>query len=276
MPVWLGVTISFIYGAVIGSFLNVCIWRMPRDESIVSPGSHCPNCNTLLKGRDLVPMLSFLVQKCKCRYCGAPISWRYLSIELLTALYFVVTYLKFGIGVEGVVYALFGASLIATFFIDLEHFIIPDQLNIFGIAIGLVRNGIGIATGADSQFVNVLGLNIPQSIVGILACGGAFFAITVISYYVFKKDAMGGGDVKLAAAIGANLLLGPAMLSFLLAVVIGAVVGVGLIAAKKKSRKDYIPFGPFMVIGAMVVMFFGNVLTNLYQMYLNYAGFGGM
>ena len=146
MPVWLGVTISFIYGAVIGSFLNVCIWRMPRDESIVSPGSHCPNCNTLLKGRDLVPMLSFLVQKCKCRYCGAPISWRYLSIELLTALYFVVTYLKFGIGVEGVVYALFGASLIATFFIDLEHFIIPDQLNIFGIA-----NWIGQEWNRDSH-----------------------------------------------------------------------------------------------------------------------------
>ncbi|HAH88074.1 MAG TPA: prepilin peptidase [Armatimonadetes bacterium] len=271
----------FLLGAATGSFLNVCIWRMPREESIVHPGSHCTRCNTSLSAADNIPLISFLLLRGKCRYCGAPISPRYFAIELLTAVYFLFTYYWFVIAgsftSDAMRYiafadaALFGAAMIAIFFIDLEHFIIPDELNIFGIVLGLVANGIAIATGNAGWTTNILGFQIPlpASIVGILVCGGVFLLITVASYFAFKKDAMGGGDIKLAAAVGANLALGPALLSFFLAVVMGSIIGVALILSRKKSRKDYLPFGPMMVAGALIAMFYGQ---ELIRAWMNYSG----
>ena len=271
----------FLLGAATGSFLNVCIWRMPREESIVHPGSHCTRCNTSLSAADNIPLISFLLLRGKCRYCGAPISPRYFAIELLTAVYFLFTYYWFVIAgsftSDAMRYiafadaALFGAAMIAIFFIDLEHFIIPDELNIFGIVLGLVANGIAIATGNAGWTTNILGFQIPlpASIVGILVCGGVFLLITVASYFAFKKDAMGGGDIKLAAAVGANLALGPALLSFFLAVVMGSIIGVALILSRKKSRKDYLPFGPMMVAGALIAMFYGQ---ELIRAWINYSG----
>ena len=285
MPEWLGATIAFIYGTVVGSFLNVCIWRLPRDESLVKPGSHCPSCNTLLRAWDLVPLFSFLIQRCKCRYCGVKISWRYFTIELLTGIYFVLTYYWFGMRagypaywvLDFLVYALFGASLIAIFAIDLEHWIIPDQLSLFGIALGLARDGIGLATGERKPFwMPVPGLDkgipIPQSVAGILVCGGIFLAIAIVSYYIFKKEGIGGGDIKLAAAIGAILSLGNALLSFFLAVFLGSVIGIGLMALKIKSRKDYVPFGPMLVAGAVLAMLYGKEMLDVWR---NYVGLNG-
>lgn len=274
MPEWLGVSIAFIYGAVVGSFLNVCIWRLPRDESIIRPSSHCPQCDTPLRVRDLIPMVSFLAQRGRCRYCGASIRWRYFSVELLTAVYFGVLYLRYGFGLDFLAYALFGASLIAIFFIDLEHWIIPDQLSVFGIAVGLSRDGIGLALRTREPYRIPFpgvesGLPVPQSIAGILVCGGIFLAIAVVSYYVFKKEGLGGGDIKLAAAIGANLALGHALLSFFLAVAVGSIIGVALIALGKKSRKDYVPFGPMMVAGALAGIFYGEQIIRMWK---NYVG----
>lgn len=264
MPTWLGVAIAFIYGAVVGSFLNVCIWRLPRDESIVRPGSHCTKCDTPLKARDLVPFLSFLVQRCRCRYCGEPISWRYFGVELLTGVYFGLTYYWFGWGLDFLAYALFGAALIAIFFIDLEHWIIPDQLSVFGIAVGVTRDVIGLSAGtAEPYWIGPV--PVPRSIAGLLVCGAAFLALAVISEYIFKKEGIGGGDIKLAAAVGANLAIGPAMLSFMVAVFFGAVIGVGLIIARRKTRKDYVPFGPMMVVGALVVLFLGDRIVDLWM-----------
>jgi leader peptidase (prepilin peptidase) / N-methyltransferase len=287
MPEWLGAAIALIYGTVVGSFLNVCIWRMPRDESIAKPASHCPQCNTPLRAWDMVPLISFLVQGRRCRYCKTPISWRYFGVELLTGAYFVFAYymvVKTGTSAEYVkflAYALFGASLIAIFFIDLEHYIIPDQLSVFGIVLGVAYDAIGLATGKSDAYMRpysipVPGLSsdipLPQSIVGILVCGGAFLAIAIISYYVFKKEGMGGGDVKLAAAVGAVLGWKLAMLSFFLAVFLGSVIGVGLIVAKKKSRKDYVPFGPMMVAGAVIAMFYGKYIIHAWMVYSGLAG----
>ena len=277
MPEWLGISIAFVYGAVVGSFLNVCIWRLPREESLVNPGSHCPQCNAPLRAWDLVPLFSFLAQRCKCRYCGVPISWRYFGVELLSGLYFAFAYYWFGPRagypaywvVDFLAYALFGASLIAIFFIDLEHWIIPDHLSLFGIGIGLVRDVVRLAAGRDEPYW-IWRIPIPHSIVGILVCGGVFVAIAFVSYYVFKKEAMGGGDIKLAAAVGANLALGSAMLSFLLAVFLGSVIGIGLIVVGRKTRKDYVPFGPMMVAGAMIAIFYGNEIV---RMWLNYWAF---
>ncbi|MDH7482575.1 MAG: prepilin peptidase [Armatimonadota bacterium] len=276
MPEWLGAAIAFIYGTVVGSFLNVCIWRMPRDESIIRPGSHCPSCKTLLRAWDLVPLLSFLIQNRRCRYCGEPISWRYFLVELLTGGYFAVTYIWFGYSVNFFANALFGAALIAVFFIDLEHWIIPDQLSLFGIVVGLVHDGIELAIGGRQPYwIPVPGtdllLPVPQSIAAIIICGGFFMAIAVISYYVFKKEGMGGGDIKLAAAIGANLGIWPSMVSFLIAVALGSLIGIGLILAGRKTRKDYVPFGPMMVAGAIIAIFFGQ---RILDSYLIFSGLG--
>ena len=281
MPEWLGVLIAFIYGTVVGSFLNVCIWRLPRDESIIQPGSHCPHCQTLLRPWDLIPLFSFLLQRCRCKYCGAPISWRYFGVELITGIYFALTYHWFGPRagyppywiVDFFAYALFGASLIAIFFIDLEHYIIPDQLSLFGIAVGFLHDVVKIITGTH-QLAKVpipftsLKIPLPASVVGIVVCGGSFLLLAIVSYYVFRKEAMGGGDIKLAAAIGANVALGAAMLSFLLAVFIGGIIGIGLIVFGKKTRKDYVPFGPMMVAGAFIVVFYGTDLLRLFEYYV--------
>lgn len=277
MPEWLGDLIAFVYGTVVGSFLNVCIWRLPRDESLIRPGSHCPSCDRLLRAWDLVPLFSFLVQRRKCRYCGAPISWRYFGVELLTGLYFVLTYHSFGWGIDSLAYALFGAALIAVFFIDLEHWIIPDQLSLAGIAIGLARDGIGLADGSRSAYPLPIPwtgwhLPVPQSVAGILICGGVFYAIAALSYYVFKKEGIGGGDIKLAAAVGATLSLDRALLSFFLAVALGSAIGIGLILARRKTGKDYVPFGPMMVAGAVLSIFYGG---RLIEMWRNYVGLGG-
>lgn len=277
MPEWLGITIACIYGAVVGSFLNVLIWRLPKDESIIRPGSHCPNCNTLLRAWDLVPIFSFLAQRCKCRYCGAPVSWRYFTVELITAVYFAVLYFVYGYDLlTFVAFALFGASLIAVFFIDLDHWIIPDQLSIFGILVGIGHEAIGLALRREGYEPYRLpfpglanGLPMLQSVIGMLVSGAIFLAIAVLSYYVFKKEGLGGGDVKLAAAIGANLALGHALLSFFLAVALGSIIGVGLIAIGRKTRKDYVPFGPMLVAGAFVAIFYG---TELIKMWRNYVG----
>ncbi len=279
MSEWFWITVSFIYGTVVGSFLNVLIWRLPRDESIVNPGSHCPKCDTLLRAWDLVPLFSFLTQRCKCRYCGDPVSWRYFTVELLTGLYFAVLYFAFSYDLlTFFAYALFGAALIAIFFIDLDNWIIPDQLSVFGIAVGIAHEAVGLALrhqGYELARIPFPGLadGIPmlRSIIGTLVGGGTFLAIAVLSYYIFKKEGLGGGDVKLAAAIGANLALGHAMLSFFLAVFLGSIIGIGLIAFGKKTRKDYVPFGPMMVAGAFIAMFYGTQIIDLWRNYVGLA-----
>lgn len=277
MPEWLGAAIAVLYGTIVGSFLNVCIWRLPRDESLVHPGSHCPQCGKLLRAWDLVPLFSFLLQGCKCRYCKEPITWRYFGVELLTGVYFGLTFLFFGMGVDFLQYALFGAALIAIFFIDMEHWIIPDQLSVFGIVLGIGRDVYGLANGTRETFhipVPWTSLNIPlpQSLAGILACGGTFLTIAIVSYYIFKKEGIGGGDIKLAAAVGANLALGPAMLSFFIAVALGSFIGIGLMVIGRKTRKDYVPFGPMMVAGALVSIFYGQTLIDIWR---DYSGLNG-
>ena len=198
-------------------------------------------------------------------------------MELLTGLYFVLVLHSFGWTVDALAFALFGASLIAIFFIDLEHWIIPDQLSLFGIGLGVARDVVGLAIGSRSfLWIPIPWLRrelpIPQSVVGILACGGVFLAIAIISYYIFKKEGVGGGDIKLAAAIGANIAIGQAMLSFFLAVALGSIIGIGLIMAKKRTRKDYVPFGPMMVAGAMVAIFYGRQIVDMWRSYVVFVG----
>jgi leader peptidase (prepilin peptidase) / N-methyltransferase len=295
LPPWMGGSIAFLYGIVVGSFLNVCIYRLPEDESIVHPPSHCPKCGAKLKAVDLVPLLSFLFLGRKCRYCGAPISWRYFTIELITGLMFVACYLTFGYTIDFFPYVLFLSALIVAFVVDLEHFIIPDQVPIAGVIIGIGRDiahiiaGDGGVTRISVPFTNV---HFPMlsSVVGIVVCGGLFYLIAWSSFYVFRpKDeegqedyegAMGGGDVKLAAAMGAVLGALPALASFLIAVLLGTVFGVALIVAKSLSEKrgvpwrTAIPFGPYMVAGAAAVIFFTPQLHALWAAWVRLITLG--
>lgn len=286
MPIGLGSGIAFVYGIIVGSFLNVCIYRLPEEQSIVTPPSHCPKCNTKLKGVDLVPLFSFLLLGRKCRYCGAPISWRYFIIELVTGLVWVATYLEFGYSIDFFAYVLFLSALIVAFVVDFEHSIIPDQVWIVGVVLGIGRDIAHLIAG-DARLTQIgapfTDFEFPMlpSIAGIVVCGGIFYLIAYVSFYVFRpkneeeletyEGAMGGGDVKLAGAIGAVLGVVPALASFLIAVLLGTLFGVSLIVVKSLAQKGKlpwrteIPFGPYMVIGCAAVMFFYDRIEALWR-----------
>lgn len=291
LPTWMGGSIAFLYGIAIGSFLNVCICRLPEEQSIVSPPSHCPKCNTKLKGVDLIPLFSFLFLRGKCRYCGAPISWRYFIVELITGLLFAATFLRYGLSIDFFAYVAFISALIVAFVVDMEYLIIPDQVWIVGIIVGIGRDIAHIITGSGSASRIPLpfteaALPMLPSIIGIVLCGGTFYLIAFVSYFVFKpKDekalaeyegAMGGGDIKLAAATGAVLGVVPAFASFLIAVLLGTIFGVTLMIAKSLSEKKgmpwrtEIPFGPYMVTGSVMVILLYPQLQALWNAWMRF------
>lgn len=286
LPLWAGSLIAFVYGTAIGSFLNVCIYRLPAEQSIVTPPSHCPKCNNRLGIWDLIPLFSFLFLGRKCRYCGTPISWRYFTVELITGLLFVGTYLRQGsFTIDFFVYVLFICAMLVAFFVDIDQMIIPDQVVFVGLFLGLARDVAHLIAG-DANLIRIpvsAGSSIPMlpSIMGMVVCAGVFYLIAYIGYFVFRpKDleneedyggALGGGDINLAAAIGAVIGVLPALVSFFLAVVLGAFIGIGLMIMKTRSEKKgipwrtEIPFGPYMVTGAFAVIFFYPQLTMLWN-----------
>lgn len=270
MPVDFGVVIMFFYGLVVGSFLNVLIYRMPREEPVTTPPSHCPHCDTRLRPRDLIPLFSFLLSKTRCRYCGEKISWRYFGIELLTGLLFAFTIGQHRFTWDSILECLFIATLIATFFIDLDHYIIPDELNLAGVVIGVGRDLLKLWLDPTWALARIavpftgMVVHAPRSIVGIIVCAGTLYLIAVIGSWIFKRDAMGLGDVKLLAAFGANLTLAAVGVAFFVSVGLGAAIGVFLMATRLRSREDMLPFGPFLVTGALVAMFWGDPLFNWY------------
>jgi len=252
--------VVFVFGLTIGSFLNVCIYRLPREMSLVTPRSHCFHCHTELTAADLVPLVSFLLLRGRCRACGVRFSAQYFWVELATGLILAGLFARHGPTVDFVAQALFACVLIPIFVIDLRHYLIPNELNAVGVLIGLAADGIRIAQDPTALLeVPVPGtawfLLIPRSVAGLLVGGGVFLLVVVVGTALFHREAMGGGDVKLAAAAGAHFGPGYAFLTFfLLSILLGAVVGVGLIVSRRRSRRDYIPFGPFMVVSALLLM----------------------
>lgn len=285
----MGAAIAFLYGTVVGSFLNVCIYRLPNDQSVIAPPSHCPKCNTRLKGADLVPLFSFLLLGRKCRYCGAPISWRYFTVEFITGALFALTCLRYGFSIDFFAFVVFISALIVAFGVDMEHFIIPDQVWILGSIVGVGRDAAHLIAGDDwltripIPFTGT-SLPAPPSVVGFAVCGGLFYLIAYVSYYAFRpktkeeleeyEGAMGGGDVKLAAATGAVLGVVPALASFLIAVLVGTLFVVVMVLAKAIAGKKAltwrteIPFGPHMVTGALVVILLYPQLQALWAAWM--------
>ena len=247
-------------GALIGSFLNVCIHRLPRCESIVWPGSHCPSCGTSIEYYDNIPLFSYLWLLGRCRTCRNSISMRYPVVEAANAAGYVMILATFGLTWITVLYsALFSALLVVTG-TDLSHRIIPNVVTVPGIVIGL----LGAAT--------VLPVGLVNALLGMAIGGGILWALAWASPYLFGKEGMGGGDIKLLAMIGAFLGWKPALLTIMVGSLSGSLIGLSLIGLGLMKRDEYIPFGPFLVFGALVSMFFAQPLLEWYQTLLTPSG----
>ena len=252
--------IIFIFCLLAGSFLNVCIYRLPRNESLVFPASHCPLCGSAIRPWHNIPVVSYLLLRGRCRSCAAPISARYPLVELTTALLGLALYLRFGLTFPFFVLALLCGALVVVTFIDLEHQIIPDEISLTGIVIGF----------ACSFFIPRLGwLN---SLLGILAGGGSLYLVAWAYHLFTGKEGMGGGDIKLLAMLGAFFGWKAIPLIIFISSLTGSVIGITLMLTKKQDGKLAIPFGPFLVIGTLVHIFFGRQLVDWY---LNLVAGGG-
>ena len=246
----------FIFGLIIGSFLNVCIYRMPRNESIVFPGSRCASCKKPIKWRDNIPLLSYVLLMGKCRSCKAGISPRYFFVELISAVSFLTLFMNFSFSYIFWIYSLLAFSLIVVTFIDLEFQLIPDSISLIGIFIGIALSvifpGLQSAFTRKAAFLN--------SISGALAGGGLIYLTGVLGQLAFKKESMGGGDVKLMAMLGAFLGWKMAILIFFLAPFFGAPVGIYIKFIKKE---DTIPYGPYISLASFVAMVWGHKILSL-------------
>lgn len=243
----------FLIGLIIGSFSNVCIYRIPRNESLIKPGSHCPQCNKPIPFYDNIPLISYLFLKGKCRYCGKPIHPQYPIVELATGLFYLALYLFYGLQPITIVYMFLCSVLIIISFIDLKERIIPDVLSVPLIIVGFIL----------SFFLR--NLSTIDSLLGILAGGGSLLIIAVFGTYLFKKEAMGGGDVKLAAMLGAFLGWQLILLSLFLGFFLGAFIGV-IVMVTTKGKSDIVPFGPFIALGALISIFWGQFIIHWYLM----------
>ena len=244
--------IIFAFGMCIGSFMNVCIYRLPIKKSIVLPGSFCPGCETPIRFYDNIPIFSYIWLRGRCRHCDARISIRYLTVEIMGGAFAMLSYLKFGISLEGLIYYAMVVSLLIVTYIDLDYQIIPDVISLPGIPIGFLAS---FALPA---------LNYKESILGIVIGGGSLYLIAWSYHLLTKKEGMGGGDIKLLAMIGAVVGWKGVLFTIFVASVVGTVSGVLVMLRQKQDLKLAVPFGPFLSIGAISYIFFGSSLIPWY------------
>jgi leader peptidase (prepilin peptidase) / N-methyltransferase len=246
----------FVLGAIIGSFLNVCIYRLPREKSIVTPRSACPHCGRLISFHDNIPLLSYLILRGKCRACSASFSPRYFIVELLTALLYVAVFQVTGIGLELFVGLLFVSVLIVVSFIDLDFRIIPDPLSLGGLLVG-----IGLAFFRS-------GLSYVDALLGILVGGGLLWVIAFLYELARKQEGMGGGDIKLLAMIGAFCGVKGVFFSLVSGSLLGTMVGIPLMLIQHADTKYALPFGPFLSAGAVLYVLAGERLIYALIMFI--------
>lgn len=247
-----------IVGFILGSFLNVCIYRLPREESIIKPASHCPQCNSPIPWYDNIPVLSYFLLMGKCRFCRNPISPRYIIVEILTAVLLILTFNEFGFSFRALIYSVLFCGLIIAAFVDFKYQIIPDEVSYSGIAFGLFFSLLY----PKLQGVSIWYLGLLKSILGLLLGGASIYFTGVIGKIIFKKEAMGGGDVKLMAMLGAFLGWKLVLLVFFLAPFFGSVVG---IIMKLKYKAEIIPYGPYLSLATVVAVFWGkDILRYLF------------
>jgi leader peptidase (prepilin peptidase) / N-methyltransferase len=237
----------FVFGLIVGSFCNVVIYRLPLGNSIVTPGSRCRLCDNSIRPWDNIPILSYFILNGRCRSCREPISVRYPIVEFTSGILYLTLYLKFGLSILFVIYALMASTLVVVALIDLDHKIIPNIITLPGILAGL------------SLSLQLLPITPLTSLLGVLIGGVLFYLIALIS-----KGGMGGGDIKLIAMIGAFLGWHGTLFTIFSSALLGAVVGIMLMVLGKKGRKDKVPFGPFLSFGAILFMLSGDDLVQWY------------
>ncbi len=254
----------FVFGAMIGSFLNVCIYRIPRDESLVFPASHCTGCGAPIRFYDNIPIISWFLLIGKCRHCKSPISFQYPMVELLNASGFLYLYVKYSLTVQTIFYGLFFSALVVITFIDLHHRIIPDLISLPGIGIGLSGSFLIPMFFPSSTRILEIPPRFLDALFGTALGFGIFYFIAKISPKIFGQEGMGGGDIKLIAMIGAFLGWQKMLLTIMLGSLAGSIVGIFLMIFFRKGRKYAVPFGPFLSLGALISLFWGTHLIDWY------------
>jgi leader peptidase (prepilin peptidase)/N-methyltransferase len=258
----------FVIGASIGSFLNVCIYRVPAKRSVVTPGSECPACAKPIRFFDNIPILSYFILGGKCRNCNAAFSVRYAMVELLVAVLGAALYFRFAFTPEFFAYAVFAAILVTIAFIDLDHKIIPNVISLPGVVVGfaiavvfqfiLSGGGAGVI-GAESLYPSLV-----NSAIGFAIGGGILFAISMGYLILTGREGMGFGDVKLLAMIGAFVGWKGVLFTIFTGSMTGAVIGVFAMVLGGKDSKYAVPFGPFLALGALLYIFCGKVVITWY------------
>jgi leader peptidase (prepilin peptidase) / N-methyltransferase len=266
--------IIFVFGLIIGSFLNVCILRIPIAESVVLPSSHCPSCRTPIKPYDNIPVVSWLVLAGRCRKCKVRISAMYPMVELATGLLFLACYLAFGPSIEALKWAIFAALLIVLTITDLRERILPDKVNFVGLGLGLLlslftRPVDGTATWLANHIFAYpppeAALSFADALIGAGAASGLLWLVAEGYFRARGREGMGLGDVKMMAMAGAFLGLQRALLTILLGSLLGSLIGIAVIAVGRKGRDFELPFGTFLGAGAILVMFFGSSALDWYR-----------
>ncbi|MCR4336646.1 MAG: prepilin peptidase [Candidatus Omnitrophica bacterium] len=250
----------FLIGLVVGSFLNVCIVRLPKEESVVQPPSHCVHCKTPILWYDNIPVFSFIFLGGKCRFCRRGISFRYPLVEFTAAISFLGLYLYFGWTGFFFAYTVMVSGFIVATFVDFEHRIIPDEISVGGMAVGVFLSFVfpelhGMGGEGILPHLKSLG----WSVLGVLIGGGSIYLMGLLGDAIFRKESMGGGDVKLMAMVGAFMGWKLALLAFFIAPFFGAVYG---IIEKIRTKDSAIAYGPFLVLGSLIALFWGDQIIS--------------
>jgi len=266
--------IIFVFGLIIGSFLNVCILRIPVAESVVLPPSHCPSCGMPIKPYDNIPVVSWLVLAGRCRKCKARISAMYPMVELGTGLLFLACYLVFGIKAEALKWAIFAALLVVLTITDLRERILPDKVNFVGFGLGVLLSlftrpvdgtALWLANHLFTYPPPEAALSFADALIGAGVASGLLWLVAEGYFRARGREGMGLGDVKMMAMAGAFLGLQRALLTILLGSLLGSLIGIAVIAIGRKGRDFELPFGTFLGAGAMLVVFFGSPALDWYR-----------
>ncbi|HTP42982.1 MAG TPA: prepilin peptidase [Candidatus Acidoferrum sp.] len=264
----------FLFGLVIGSFLNVCIVRIPGGKSIVMPASACPKCGTAIRPYDNIPVVSYLLLGGKCRKCKNPISLMYPAVELLTALLFLGCYLAFGLTAEALKWAIFSAVMVVLVFTDLRERILPDVVNFTGLGLGLAISfftapfdgtALWIARHVFEFPPSAPVLSFADGVLGAAAGGGLLWLVSELYFRLRGREGMGLGDVKMMLMAGSFLGLKRTLLTIFTGSVLGSILGIIVILARRKDSDYELPFGTFLGMAALLVVFFGTPIVYWYQ-----------
>lgn len=255
---------SFVLGAVVGSFLNVCVCRLPKNESVIHPRSRCPKCGNGIAWYDNIPILSWLILGARCRYCREIISWQYPVVEGLTGLLFLAVYWRFGLTLASPIYMLLAASLVLVTFIDLTDWTIPNEVTFPGIPLGIGLSLIGMFYPDSGLIVK----DVFHALAGAVVGGGILYLLDKIALVVFKKPGMGFGDVKLLAMLGAFLGIISVPVIIMISSLLGSIVGITMVIIQKRKGTEgdahYLPFGPYLAFAGLIYLFFGSDLIAMY------------